>query len=94
MQICPNAETDDGWLDVCLVGDLSAARRAARAARDLPGEAPVKHPKVEIVHARDGADRGGGATRVHLDGEPFGMLPVEITAPARRRSASRSPTAC
>ena len=57
MQICPDAETDDGWLDVCLVGDLS---RLA-ALRELPGIYQAKHlknPKVEIVRARTRADRG------------------------------------
>jgi YegS/Rv2252/BmrU family lipid kinase len=78
MQICPNAETDDGWLDVCLVGDLS---RLA-ALRELPGIYQAKHlrnPKVEIVHARTVRIEGDSSTRVHLDGEPFGSVPVEIT---------------
>jgi diacylglycerol kinase (ATP) len=78
MQICPNAETDDGWLDVCLVGDLS---RLA-ALRELPGIYQAKHlknPKVEIVHARTVRIEGAATTRVHLDGEPFGTVPVEVT---------------
>jgi diacylglycerol kinase family enzyme len=78
MQICPDAETDDGWLDVCLVGDLS---RLA-ALRELPGIYQAKHlrnPKVEIVHARTVRIEGDATTRVHLDGEPFGTVPVEIT---------------
>jgi diacylglycerol kinase (ATP) len=78
MQICPAAETDDGWLDVCLVGDLS---RLA-ALRELPGIYQAKHlknPSVEIVRARAVRIEGDGTTRVHLDGEPFGSVPVEIT---------------
>jgi YegS/Rv2252/BmrU family lipid kinase len=78
MQICPDAETDDGWLDVCLVGDLS---RLA-ALRELPGIYQAKHlrnPKVEIVHARTVRIEGDTSTRVHLDGEPFGSVPVEIS---------------
>jgi diacylglycerol kinase (ATP) len=78
MQICPNAETDDGWLDVCLVGDLS---RLA-ALKELPGIYQAKHlknPRVEIVHARTVRIDGDGTTRVHLDGEPFGNVPVEVT---------------
>jgi diacylglycerol kinase (ATP) len=78
MQICPDAKTDDGWLDVCLVGDLS---RLA-ALRELPGIYQAKHlknPKVEIVHARSLRIEGTPATRVHLDGEPFGTVPVDIT---------------
>lgn len=77
MQICPGARTDDGLLDVCLVGNLS---RLA-ALRELPGiysARHVGHPKVQIVRARSLRIEGGGGTRVHLDGEPFGSVPVEI----------------
>ena len=78
MQICPGAETDDGLFDVCLVGDLS---RLA-ALRELPGIYQAKHlknPKVEIVHARTVRIEGDTQTRVHLDGEPFGNVPLEVT---------------
>jgi diacylglycerol kinase (ATP) len=78
MQICPDAETDDGWLDVCLVGDLS---RLA-ALRELPGIYQAKHvrnPKVEIAHARSLRIEGDPATRVHLDGEPFGTVPIDVS---------------
>jgi diacylglycerol kinase (ATP) len=77
MQICPNAETDDGWLDVCLVGDLSRLE----ALRELPGIYQAKHvnnSKVEIVHARRVRIEGDGQARIHLDGEPFGTVPVVI----------------
>ncbi len=78
MQICPDARTDDGWLDVCLVGDLSRFE----ALRELPGiykALHVKNPKVEIVHARSLLIDGDTGTRVHLDGEPFGHVPIEIS---------------
>ncbi|MDQ2854135.1 MAG: diacylglycerol kinase family lipid kinase [Chloroflexota bacterium] len=78
MQICPAAQTDDGLFDVCLVGDLS---RLA-ALRELPGIYQAKHlknPKVEIVHARTVRIEGDTETRVHLDGEPFGNVPLEVT---------------
>ena len=78
MQICPDAETNDGWLDVCLVGDLSRFE----AMRKLPGiykALHVKNPKVEIVHARSLLIDGDTGTKVHLDGEPFGNVPVEIS---------------
>lgn len=78
MRICPDAEIDDGWLDVCLVGDLS---RFA-ALRELPGIYQAKHvnnPKVEIVRVRSVRIEGAATTRVHLDGEPFGSVPVHIS---------------
>jgi len=78
MRICPDAAVDDGWLDVCLVGDLS---RLA-ALRELPGIYQAKHvknPKVEIVRARSVRIEGDPTTRVHLDGEPFGSVPVDVS---------------
>ena len=78
MQICPDAKTDDGWLDVCLVGDLSRFE----ALRELPGIYQAKHvnnARVEIVHARSVRIEGDAVTRVHLDGEPFGNVPVAVS---------------
>jgi diacylglycerol kinase (ATP) len=78
MQICPDASTSDGQLDVCLVGDISRLG----ALRELPGiyrAAHVDHPLVEIVRVRELRIEGQAETRVHLDGEPFGDLPVDIT---------------
>ncbi|MDP9468277.1 MAG: diacylglycerol kinase family lipid kinase [Chloroflexota bacterium] len=78
MQICPDAAIDDGLLDVCMVGDMSRLE----ALRELPGIYKAKHvnnPKVEIVRARSVHIEGGMATRIHLDGEPFGSVPVEVS---------------
>jgi len=78
MQICPGASTNDGWLDICIVGDLSRLE----ALRELPGIYQAKHvnnPKVEIVRVRELRIEGDGETRVHLDGEPFGGLPLEVS---------------
>ncbi len=77
MQICPGADVADGFMDVCVAGDLSRWE----AIRLLPGiykGAHVGHPKVEFVRARSVRFEGDGDTRVHLDGEPFGTLPVTI----------------
>jgi diacylglycerol kinase (ATP) len=77
MQICPAASVADGWLDVCLVGDLSRLE----ALRQLPGlyrGAHATHPAVEFVRVRSLEISGEPDTRVHLDGEPFGMLPLRV----------------
>jgi diacylglycerol kinase (ATP) len=77
MQICPAANVSDGWLDVCLVGDLSRFE----ALRQLPGlyrGAHATHPAVEFVRVRSLAISGDAETRVHLDGEPFGTLPLRV----------------
>lgn len=77
MQICPGADPADGFMDVCVAGDLSRWE----AIRLLPGiykGAHVGHPKVEFHRARSVRFEGDDDTRVHLDGEPFGALPVTI----------------
>jgi diacylglycerol kinase (ATP) len=77
MQICPGADLSDGFLDVCVAGDLTRWE----AIRLLPGiykGAHVGHPKVEFIRARSVHFDGDGGTLVHLDGEPFGGLPVTI----------------
>jgi len=78
MQICPGAEVADGLLDLCVAGDLTRLE----ALRLLPGMykgAHVGHPKVEFVRAASVRFEGDDDTLVHLDGEPFGNLPLTIS---------------
>lgn len=91
MQICPDASTADGWLDVCLAGDISRLE----ALKELPGIYAAKHVNnrhVEIVRAREVRIDGDDGTLVHLDGEPLGRLPVDIdlVPGALRVATSRS----
>lgn len=77
MRICPDASIDDGLLDLCLAGDIGRLG----ALRELPGiyrGAHVNHPLVEMTRVRELRIEGEEGTRVHLDGEPFGMLPVDL----------------
>jgi YegS/Rv2252/BmrU family lipid kinase len=77
MKICPDASNQDGLLDVCLVGDISRLG----ALRELPGiyrAAHVNHPLVELVRVLEMRIEGQPGTRVHLDGEPMGGLPVDV----------------
>lgn len=77
MRICPEARTDDGLLDVCLVGDLSRFE----ALRELPGiyqARHVRHPAVRMLRAQSLRIEGEAGTRAHLDGEPCGGLPLEV----------------
>ncbi len=77
MRIAPDAEPDDGWLDLCVVGDVSRLT----AIRELPNlyrGTHVRHPAVSLHRARVIEITGDGATRSHLDGEPFGTLPLHV----------------
>ncbi len=78
MQICPGARLDDGLLDVCMVGNLS---RLA-ALKELPGiyrAAHLKHPKVTMARVRSMRIEAEPGIKVHLDGEPFGELPIALS---------------
>jgi YegS/Rv2252/BmrU family lipid kinase len=77
MKISPEASNRDGVLDVCLVGDISRLG----ALKELPGiyrGAHVNHRLVEIARVLELRIDGPPGTRVHLDGEPLGELPVDI----------------
>ncbi|HYM52775.1 MAG TPA: diacylglycerol kinase family protein [Candidatus Dormibacteraeota bacterium] len=78
MQICPDADLADGLLDLCVAGDLSRLE----ALRLLPGMykgAHVGHPKVEFLRVRSVQFEGDLDARVHLDGEPFGTIPLTVS---------------
>jgi diacylglycerol kinase (ATP) len=77
MQICPDASLADGLLDLCIVGDISRIE----AVRQLPGlyrGRHVNHPAVEFVRATAARIEGERGTLAHLDGEPFGGLPLKV----------------
>ena len=78
MRIAPDARADDGLLDVCVVGDISRIT----ALRELPNlyrGTHVRHPAVSMHTAVAIDVDGSSGTRVHLDGEPFGSLPLAIS---------------
>lgn len=94
MRICPDAVTDDGWLDLCVVGDLATLE----ALRQLPGMyrgAHVGHRAVSMRRFRRlRIETLDGAVPIHLDGEPFGALPLEVeVAPGAIRVATPPPSA-
>lgn len=77
MRIAPDARTDDGMLDVCVVGDISRLT-AVRQLPNLYRGTHVRHPQVTTFTGRTVEVDGDAATRVHLDGEPFGSLPLRV----------------
>jgi diacylglycerol kinase (ATP) len=83
MRIAPDAVADDGALDVCIVGDISRMT-AIRQLPNLYRGTHVRHPAVALARARRVTIEGGSETLIHLDGEPFGGLPLEIELVAAR----------
>jgi diacylglycerol kinase (ATP) len=93
MRIAPAAQPDDGVLDVCVVGDISRLT----ALRELPKlyrGTHVRHPAVSTHTATTIEIDGTSATRVHLDGEPFGTLPLAVQlVPGAIEVAAAEPSA-
>jgi diacylglycerol kinase (ATP) len=77
MRIAPDAEVDDGRLDVCVVGDISR-RTALRELPHLYRGTHVRHPAVSMHAGARVRIEGAAETRIHLDGEPFGGLPLTV----------------
>jgi len=82
MRIAPEARPDDGMLDVCVVADISRLT-AIRQLPNLYRGTHVHHPQVSMRTGRRVEVDGEPSTRIHLDGEPFGTLPLKVSlAPA------------
>jgi diacylglycerol kinase (ATP) len=80
MWIAPDARVDDGFLDLCIVGNVSRLT-ALRQLANLYRGTHIRHPAVSTARGRSILVAGGAdaaATRVHLEGEPWGRLPVRF----------------
>ena len=77
MRIAPDAQVDDGLLDMCVVGNISRLT-AIREMPNLYRGTHVRNRAVSMHVARTLTVEGDAETRVHLDGEPFGGLPLEV----------------
>ena len=77
MKIAPGAEVDDARLDVCVVGDISRIT-ALREMPNLYRGTHVRNPAVSMHTAQTVRIEGDPATLAHLDGEPFGRLPLQV----------------
>ena len=79
MQIAPEAEPDDGVLDVCLIGDASALEVIRMLPTVFKG-GHVGHPKVAMHRARTVRISGppGVAVPAQADGDVIGTLPLDV----------------
>jgi diacylglycerol kinase (ATP) len=77
MRIAPDARVDDGRIDVCVVGDISRGT-ALRQLPNLYRGTHVRHPAVTMRSGTRVRIDGSADTRIHLDGEPFGGLPLTV----------------
>jgi diacylglycerol kinase (ATP) len=83
MKIAPGAEVDDGLMDLCIVGDIGRLAALGQLPNLYRGR-HTDHPAVEMRRARCVTIEGTADTLIHLDGEPFGGLPLRVELqPAR-----------
>ena len=78
MRIAPDAAVDDGLLDVCLVGDMTRLVALGQVPHLYRGT-HVGHRLISMFRVARIEVDGDPTVRVHLDGEPFGRLPLSVT---------------
>ncbi|MDR5709349.1 MAG: diacylglycerol kinase family lipid kinase [Armatimonadota bacterium] len=78
LRMCPEARPDDGWLEVVLVREVSRVEVVRLLPRLLDGS-HVRHPKVEVMRAKEVEVRSIIPVAVHADGEFVGTTPARFT---------------
>lgn len=78
MHPCPQAVLNDGLLDVTVI-DYLPAWELVRDIHVLYSDNVYRHPKVHPFRARTVTARAEELTRIEVDGEALGSLPLEIT---------------
>jgi len=90
MKITPDAELDDGLLDVLIVKPLSRLNFVRIFPSVFKGT-HVRHPKVSILRAKNVRIAGDGVV-VYADGERIGPAPVDVQlVPGALRVLARMP---
>ena len=83
MHVCPRAALDDGLLEVTVIEDLSLFTLLKDLSYLYDGRI-YAHPKVRHFHATRLQASSPEITRIEVDGEPLGTLPIEITILPKR----------
>jgi YegS/Rv2252/BmrU family lipid kinase len=83
MKICPDAEPDDGLLDVLTIGDVSKRGLVATMPKIYRGT-HLPHPKAELLRGQVVTVDSDTALPVELDGEKPGTTPVRFEALSAR----------
>jgi diacylglycerol kinase (ATP) len=85
MRLCPNANPEDGFFDVLLIGDVTK-RELLQTLPKLYRGTHLPHPKAELLRGRTVTVDAASPLPIELDGEQPGMTPVrfEVVAGALR----------
>ena len=78
IKITPDAELDDGLIDVCLLGPVSLSEFVRTLPKARSGK-HVEHPQVRIIRGREVRLESEGVV-AYADGERFGRLPITCTS--------------
>lgn len=78
LQPTPQAELDDGWLDVVLFGDLRWYEAIYNMPKMRKGE-NIVHPKLSFYRAKTIEARSEHPVWIDMDGEGLGKLPIRVT---------------
>jgi len=77
MWVTPDAEPDDGRLDVLLIGDVTKADFVRTFPKIYRGK-HLSHPKIDVVHGRAVEVDAAPPVPVVLDGEQPGTTPARF----------------
>ena len=75
MRVAPSAHLQSGWLDLCVIGQLSRFEFLRAFPRVFRGD-HVRHPAVTMLRARQVAVAADRPLSVLGDGETIGALPA------------------
>jgi YegS/Rv2252/BmrU family lipid kinase len=82
MMLAPDAELDDGLLDVVLTSDMPKRRFLGNLPKVFKGT-HVHEPEVSVLRTRSLRVSADRPFTVYADGDPIGETPVTITAVPR-----------
>jgi YegS/Rv2252/BmrU family lipid kinase len=78
MYLAPEAELDDGVLDVVLIGDHARRRYLAGLPKAFKGR-HVDEPEVEVLRGREIRFQADRPFTAYADGDPIADLPVTVS---------------
>ncbi|WP_026675395.1 diacylglycerol/lipid kinase family protein [Alkalihalobacterium bogoriense] len=78
MNICPEALSDDGYLDVCIVHNISKIKLLQVFPKVFKGK-HIHHSAITLMKGKSVTVTSESPVIIHGDGEIIGETPVEVT---------------
>jgi diacylglycerol kinase (ATP) len=75
--MCPDAEPDDGLLDVLLIGDVTKRDLAFVLPKTYKGK-HLPHPRLEVLRGKVVSVESAEPLPIELDGEQPGTTPARF----------------